>query len=148
MFVPFTLFLVDRHLKKLDNHSLHSVEQIGSDYTRIDLRASVFFFKNFLGEACPRTPLTSAGFACTFELCAQHRVGQPPWSKTSSYASDSVFPLLLDVLTLALAVCTSCLWAEFLHKRKQKSTLWTSTGLLHNLQCSKPTLQTSTGLLY
>ena len=42
MFVPFTLFHVDRHLKKLDNHSQYSVEQIGSDCTRIDLRASVF----------------------------------------------------------------------------------------------------------
>ena len=42
MFVPFTLFHVDRHLKRLDNHSQYSVEQIGSDCTRIDLRASVF----------------------------------------------------------------------------------------------------------
>ena len=42
MFVPFTLFHVDRHLKRLDNHPQYSVEQIGSDCTRIDLRASVF----------------------------------------------------------------------------------------------------------
>ena len=39
MFVPFTLFHVDRHLKRLDNRSQYSVEQIGSDCTRIDLRA-------------------------------------------------------------------------------------------------------------
>ena len=41
MFVPFTLFHVDRYLKRLDNHSQYSVEQMGSDCTRIDLRASV-----------------------------------------------------------------------------------------------------------
>ena len=64
MFAPFTLFHVDRHLKKLDNHSQYSVEQIGSDCTRIDLRASVF--QNFSGGACPRTPAVSAGFAPTF----------------------------------------------------------------------------------
>ena len=61
MFVPFTLFHVDRHLKKLDIHSQYSVEQIGSDCTRIDLRASVF--QKFSGGACPHTPLASAGFA-------------------------------------------------------------------------------------
>ena len=42
MFVPFTLFHVDRHLKRLDNHYQYSVEQIGPDCTRIDLRTSVF----------------------------------------------------------------------------------------------------------
>ena len=47
MFVPFTLFHVDRHLKKLDNHFQYNVEQIGSDCTRIDLRASVS--QNFSG---------------------------------------------------------------------------------------------------
>ena len=36
-FVPFTLFHVDRHLKRLDNHSQYSVEQIGSDCTRPEL---------------------------------------------------------------------------------------------------------------
>ena len=51
MFVPFTLFHVDRHLKKLDNHSQFSVEQIGSDCSRIDLRASVF--QKFSGGSMP-----------------------------------------------------------------------------------------------
>ena len=81
MFVPFTLFHVDRHLKRLDNHCQYSVEQIGSDCTRIDLRASVF--QKFSGEggggvACPRTPLPSSGFARTFALRAKHSAGQPP----------------------------------------------------------------------
>ena len=70
MFVPFTLFHVDRRLKRLDNHSQYSVEQIGSDCTRIDLRASVFL--KFSGGACPRTPLPSLGFARTFALRAKH----------------------------------------------------------------------------
>ena len=70
MFVPFTLFHVDRHLKRLDNHSQYSVEQIGSDCTRIDLRASVFL--KFSGGSWPRTPLASLGFACTFALSAKH----------------------------------------------------------------------------
>ena len=64
MFAPFTLFHVDRHLKRLDNHSQYSVEQIGSDCTRIDLSASVF--QKFSGGACPQTLLVSAGFARTF----------------------------------------------------------------------------------
>ena len=51
MFVPFTLFHVDRHLKRLDDHSQYSVEQIGSDCTRSDLRASVFL--KISGGACP-----------------------------------------------------------------------------------------------
>ena len=76
MFVLFTLFHVDRPLKKLDNHSQYSVEQIGSDCTRIDLRASVF--QKFSGGVCPRPPLAGAGFARTFALSAKHRVGQPP----------------------------------------------------------------------
>ena len=42
MFVPFTLFHVDRHLKGLDNPPQYSVEQIGSDCTRIDVRGSIF----------------------------------------------------------------------------------------------------------
>ena len=70
MFVPFTLFHVDRHLKRLDNHSQYSVEQIGSDCTRIDLRASVFL--KFSAGACPRTPLASLGFARTFALHTKH----------------------------------------------------------------------------
>ena len=65
-FVPFTLFHVDRHLKRLDNHSQYSVEQIGSDCTRIDLRASVFLKFYGWGGACSRTPLASSGFAHTF----------------------------------------------------------------------------------
>ena len=55
MFVPFTLFHVDRHLKKLDNHSQYSVEQIGSDCTRIDLRASVFQLSTVLGTGITAT---------------------------------------------------------------------------------------------
>ena len=70
MFVPFTLLHVDRHLKRLDNHSQYSVEQIGSDCTRIDLRASVSL--KFSGGACPRTPLASLGFARTFALRTKH----------------------------------------------------------------------------
>ena len=64
MFVPFTLFHVERHLKKLDNHSQYIVEQIGSDCTRIDLRASVFQ-KNVRGGGGGGgggAPLASAGF--------------------------------------------------------------------------------------
>ena len=49
MFVPFTQYH-DGHLKRLDNHSQYSVEQIGSDCTRIDLRGSVFL--KFSGGAC------------------------------------------------------------------------------------------------
>ena len=70
MFLPFTLFHVDRRLRRLDNHSQYSVEQIGSDCTRSDLRASVFL--KFSGGACPQTPLASSGFARTFALCAKH----------------------------------------------------------------------------
>ena len=55
MFVPFTLFHVDRHLKRLDNHSQYSVEQIGSDCTRIDLRPSVFL--KFSGGGMPPDPI-------------------------------------------------------------------------------------------
>ena len=86
MFVPFTLFHVDRHLKKLDNHSQYSVEQIGSDCTRIGLRASVF--QKFSGGAWPRTPLASAGEARTG--CALRKtLSRPaPLIKKSSYASD------------------------------------------------------------
>ena len=54
MFVPFTLFHVDRHLKRLNNHSQYSVAQIGSDCTTIDLRASVFLkFSPYLVWASP-----------------------------------------------------------------------------------------------
>ena len=70
MFVPFTLFHVDRRLKRLDNHSQYSVEQIGSDCTRSDLRASVFL--KFSGGSMPPDPLASSGFARTFALCAKH----------------------------------------------------------------------------
>ena len=69
MFVPFTLFHVDRHLKRLDNHSQYSVEQIGTDCTKIDLRASVFL--KISGGMLP-DPLASSGFARTFELRAKH----------------------------------------------------------------------------
>ena len=104
MFVSFTLFHVDRHLKRLDNHSQYSVEQIGSDCTRIDLRASVFL--KFSGGACPQTPLASSGFARTFALRTKYWAGQPPWSKTSSYApgnSPSLYMLSWRNLGRALS---------------------------------------------
>ena len=59
MFVPFTLFHVNRRLKRLDNHSQYSVEQIGSDCTRSDLRASVFL--KFSGGGMPPDPLSQFG---------------------------------------------------------------------------------------
>ena len=60
---------MDRHLKRLDNQSQYSVEQICSDCTRIDLRAS--FFPKIFRRSMPRTPLASSGFACTFALRAK-----------------------------------------------------------------------------
>ena len=42
----------DRHLKRLDNHSQHSVEQIGSDCTGSEHQ----FFKKFPGGHAPGPP--------------------------------------------------------------------------------------------
>ena len=79
MFVPFTLFHVDRHLKKLDNHSQYSVEQIGSDCTRIDLRASVF--QKFSGGGgggggMPPDPPSQCGLHP--HICALRRTSSRP----------------------------------------------------------------------
>ena len=79
MFVPFTLFHVDRHLKRLDNHSQYSVEQIGSDCTRIDLRASVFL--KFSGGACPRTPLASSTSPAHLRFAQNIEQASPPDQK-------------------------------------------------------------------
>ena len=75
MFVPFTLFHVDRHLKRLDDHSQYSVEQIGSDCTRIDLRASVFqkFFRGGGGgRGMPPDPPSQSRLHP--HICTSHKI--------------------------------------------------------------------------
>ena len=71
--MPFTLFHVDRHLKRLDIHSQYSVEQIGSDCTRIDLRASVFL--KFSGGHAPGPP---SQFGLCPHSCASHKTLSRP----------------------------------------------------------------------
>ena len=45
----------------------------------------------------------------------------------------SVFLLLLDVLTLALAICTSCLWLNFfIKKQKQKKDHSNNSNMIIN----------------
>ena len=70
--MPFTLFHVDRHLKRLDIHSQYSVDQIGSDCTRIDLRASVFS----RGGGMPPDPPSQFGL-CPY-ICASHKTLSKP----------------------------------------------------------------------
>ena len=75
MFVPFTLFYVDIHLKRLNNHSQYSVEQIGSDWTRIDLRPSVFQ-KFSGGRGMPPDPPSQCGLS--LHICALHKTFNRP----------------------------------------------------------------------
>ena len=70
MFVPFTLFHVDRHLKRQDNHSQYIVEQIGSDCTRVDLGASVFQKFSGGGGHAPGPP---SQFGLRPHICASRK---------------------------------------------------------------------------
>ena len=90
MFAPFTQFHVDRHLKRLDNHSQYSVEQIGSDCTRIDLRASVFQ-KIFRGGGMPPDPPSWCGL-CP-HICENIEQASPPDQKHLPTPLQSVFIL-------------------------------------------------------
>ena len=66
---------MDRHLKRLDNHSQYSVDQIGSDCTRIDLRTSVFL-KFCGGRGMPPNPPSHFGL-CP-HICASRKTLSSP----------------------------------------------------------------------